>query len=139
MTPLYSAAILTPRGRKDLLEWWETFVGPTLDTVIAHHMTIQFKPIVLESFPAQIQGVDLGMVTTLKIVGYKDDGKAQAVVVEGVNSSNTIAHVTVSVATGVKPVYSNTMLAQGYQRVNGPTLDVKVGFVGKDNRDYYSL
>ncbi len=73
----------------------------------------------------------LGLTVPLDVVGYKRDSRGQAVVVElqsattkdasGMevqveppNVRGAVPHVTVSVAEGTKPVYSNELLESGY-------------------------
>lgn len=87
----------------------------------AEHMTIAFRP---------KPGDDiLDMVDTkvrLKVVGYAEDEKGQAVVVQPSPSvgRDRTPHITISVASGVPPKYSNELISgPSLRRVSGPTLE----------------
>jgi hypothetical protein len=105
---------------KHLTNWWLQNIGPLLDKSYAHHMTITFKPEDVWSFP-------LGSKVNLKVTGYAQDDKAQVVVVSGFHSENEIPHITISTRKDITPVYSNSLLKQGYHTINGPVISGKVG------------
>lgn len=88
---------------------------PSFEETFYHHMTIEFgKGTTVD---------DVGTEVELKVVGYKRDDKAEAVVVEGVGRADgKTPHITLSVAPGVKPVYSNDLLKGGANPVDGPVL-----------------
>jgi hypothetical protein len=149
---IYTAAFLTPESREDLYKWWaSTIKTPLKERVPGHsHMTIKWKP---HSVPASEDGHDVGsdLVTSLPIgeadksvtvVGYSEDEFGQAVHV--VPSDQSFArqdegheHITIS-ASGAAPggfSYSNALLDKGITAVDGPTLEVRVGFFnGKEVR-----
>lgn len=110
---VYTAVFLTKESRSLLLKEY----SPKFHDIKADHMTIQFQP-----KPEDVKKLDLGQMVTLKVIGYAEDNKVQAVVVEGFDSKNSIPHITISVAPGSKPVLSNQLLNKGYEKVNGPIL-----------------
>tara|TARA_Y100000310_G_C20463316_1_gene706392 strand:+ start:402 stop:926 length:525 start_codon:yes stop_codon:yes gene_type:complete len=121
---LYVGVFLTPTGAQMLDNWWGTVVQKEfLAKHFSHHMTIKFKP-----SPEEVVSLPIGEDVTLKIIGYGEDDKGQAVMVSGVRSSNDIPHITVSTAEGVSPVYSNELLGMGITEVDGPELDARIGF-----------
>ena len=69
-----------------------------------HHMTIAFRP-------KDLEGIKIGRQSELKIIGRVVDGGADALLVETNLSNNQFPHITLSTAEGVKPQYSNDMLA----------------------------
>lgn len=114
---VYLSAKLTPMAQQRLLRDF-----PALhDDIRADHLTVWYDP--PESVLGRLQGL-LNKHIKLKIVGYAEDSKGQAVVVQTrLPVNNDIPHITISVAPGTKAVYSNRLLARGYERVVGPTLD----------------
>ena len=98
-------AVLTEKSRGRLL----TAVPPVHAKVIAHHVTMAFAPdaaILAKYAPMEGQRIRVP-VTALAV-----DDKAQAVLV-GAESENEFPHVTISVADGINPRYSNDLLASG--------------------------
>jgi len=133
-TLLYSGVILDEASQAALVRWWEKAVGPVLSETVAHHMTIQVKPSLGEA-----QMLPLGRKARLKVIGYVQDGKAQAVIVRpSVDSLKPTPHVTVAVASGAEASYSDALLTHGYERVNGPTLSGEVG-VATRRRTFFDL
>jgi hypothetical protein len=102
-TGLFVGAVLTPASRAELLRR----IPPTLERVIAHHVTMAYDPD--EATLSKYRDLE-GEIVHIPVVAYADDGKAQAALV-GVESENDYPHITISVADGIKPVYSNTTLA----------------------------
>jgi hypothetical protein len=98
--------------------------------VLAHHSTWAFKPT-----SEEVRNLPVGQPVTLKVVGYVDREGIQAVVVEGAETRNAVAHITVAVNVGVSPVRSNDVLAAGYTPVVGPDLAGQWGwFDGKGDQ-----
>ena len=88
---------------------------PSFNDTFYHHMTIQFGGNI------SVEGV--GTEVELKVIGYKGDDKAEAVVVSGVpRADGKVPHITLSVAPGVKPVYSNELVKSGLTAVDGPVI-----------------
>lgn len=120
--PIYYGVFLDDSSRNQLFSWWVSTVGKDLlSDKFGHHMTIKFKP-----SPEDIAQFTplIGSSVSLKVVGYAEDDKGQAVLVspQEVQSSNANPHITVSCAAGTAPVYSNTLLAGGVTSVDGPVL-----------------
>lgn len=120
-TNMFVSAVLTPESHRRLLER----VPPVHPIVYAHHVTMAFKPEAetLAHFQA-MKGQRIAVPVTAVCV----DEKAQAVLV-GVDSTNEYPHITISVAEGVKPAYSNELLAAqraDLQHVNIFTLEAVV-------------
>lgn len=99
----FVSAVLTSESRRLLL----SRVPPEHPVVYADHVTLAYDPTpeVLERYRQQ-EGQRLRIPVTAVAV----DDKAQAVLV-GADSENEYPHITVSVATGVEPVYSNSLFA----------------------------
>lgn len=133
MKPVYVGVMLD--DPKELQRWWASEVGELLPRRIAHHMTIRFGPSADE-----VAALPVGEPVTLEVVGYANSGEIQAVVVRphGVESANRIPHVTVATDGATSPVKSNDLLAEGWERVKGPTLKGKVGFFA-GGRDWFDL
>ena len=132
--PTYTAAILEDSG--DALSFWESTVKePLLSKSYAHHMTIDFKPT-----DEQFSDTPIGEEAELKVVGYASDSKVQVLVVKpvGVNSSNTVAHITIATDGTTSPAYSNKLLEKGYTKVDGPTLTAQVGYVDNAGSDHFT-
>ena len=153
---LYLGAFLTPIGKETLKRWWLRVVKkPLHQNEYMHHMTIKFKPT-----PEEVLALPVGNTVTLRIVGYAADDKGQAVLVSGVESSNSLPHITVSTANmpvpveeeeqmldepktkKVSPVYSNELLSRGITEVattegqpETEVLEARIGFFnGKEPR-----
>jgi hypothetical protein len=129
MKAIYVGVMLSDPEK--LLSWWEREVGELLQKKISHHMTIKFKP-----SPEDLSELTLGQEVGLRVVGWVDDGTIQAVAVEpeGVVSHNRIPHVTVATDGVTSPVKSNTLLEEGFTRIQGPTLKGRIGvFDGKQD------
>lgn len=129
MKAIYAGVILDPTAREELKAWFST-LGSLLAKTQAHHMTWAFKP-----SSEEVRQLPIGQPVTLRVVGYVDRDGIQAVVVEGAETRNAVAHVTVAVDQGVSPVHSNTVLAGGWTEKDGPALAGKWGwFDGKGDQ-----
>lgn len=120
-TGMFVSAVLTPASRSRLL----AAVPPYHPVVYAHHMTMAHDPdpATLERYRG-MEGQRIRIPVTAVVV----DDKAQAVLVGG-DSENEYPHITISVAEGVKPVYSNELLSKGegtWYHVNIFTLEADV-------------
>lgn len=121
----YLAVVLSEESAKTLKDAFP----PAHPAEYYHHMTVVFRP--SEEVLAEY-GSLLGKEMTLFVVGYACDEKGQAVkvcpplelVVEKAHP-----HITLSCANGVKPVYSNELLARGFVAVEGPELRGILEFV----------
>ena len=106
-------AVLTPASQKALLRAFPAAHGKTH----AHHMTVLVKP-----SPDKVRKL-AGREVKLRVVGYAQDDKGQAVVVKSMlQTDRPIPHITISTASGTGAKYSNELLADGYKAIKGPTL-----------------
>ena len=134
---VYAAAILTSRGAAALRLWWERDISPLESKVFSHHMTIKFRPSDEELYELMERLGGVGETVQLRVIGYVEDIElgVQAVVVEGVYSTNDIPHITVA-TDGAKPFLSNKALSRGWERVvGGPVIEARLGyFDGRTDR-----
>lgn len=75
---------------------------PKHPKIFGHHSTIAFKP-------GNLDGIETGKESTMKIVGRAFDEKGDALLVENPKSKNKFHHITLSCANGVSPFYSNEL------------------------------
>ena len=71
--------------------------------VFAHHSTNWHKPI-------NVDGLEIGRQSKLKIIGQAYDQNSFALFVENAKSKNKYPHITISCAEHIQPVYSNELL-----------------------------
>ena len=109
---MYIAAILTRKSQKKLWDYVRDKVEIPADwKKYCHHMTIRFMPKDDKVLPI------LGLEVTLVVTDIYADDKGVAVRVEPNTNSQELhmppeqlPHVTIAVAPGVQPVYSNELL-----------------------------
>jgi hypothetical protein len=66
---------------------------------------------------------NLGETVSIDVVGYAKDEKGEAVVVKlPFETSKENLHITISTANGIKPVYSNALLINGFEKIQPFTL-----------------
>jgi hypothetical protein len=118
---IYSAVFLIPESKEVLSTWWEKNIEALLPKHFMHHMTIKFKP-----SEEEVLSLPIGQKVMLDVVGYGNDEKAQAVKVSGMDSDNTVPHITVA-TNGTSPVYSNELMSGNVQLISGPQLEGIVG------------
>lgn len=105
---VYLGWFLSEQSRKDLEAAFPLkYPGKQVD-----HVTFVFgpKPEVVQAFAAAVGQTAEGTVT-----GYYEDDKGQAVTIDvqsPVPATNKRLHVTLATAQGVKPVYSNELVAK---------------------------
>jgi len=129
MKAIYAGVILTPEAQQDLRAWFAG-LSPLREKVLAHHLTWAFKPT-----SEDLASLPIGQPVTLRVVGWVDRDGIQVVVVEGAETRNAVAHVTVATDVGVSPVRSNDVLAAGHVKKAGPDLAGKWGwFDGKGDQ-----
>jgi len=120
---VFSAILLTKASKQALLEAF-----PPKHRILQDcHVTLAFRPGRLPE--------NLGEVVHLTAYGYANDNKADAVSVKLYDevSTNEIPHITLSVSEGTRPVYSNELLARGYDAVEPLELNgVIAAFMGPD-------
>lgn len=119
--PIYYGIFLDEQSHKNLFDFWKSSLKKELlSENYGHHMTIKFKPSdeEIEKYTPLI-----GQKIKLKVIGFASDEKAQAVLVSSeVKSTNINPHITISVDVGVAPSYSNELLANGFNVIDGPEL-----------------
>lgn len=76
---------------------------PKHPKVFAHHSTNQYKP-------SNIENLEIGKKSVLKIIGQASDNKCYALLVENPKSENKFPHITISCSEDTSPVYSNQLL-----------------------------
>jgi len=107
--PPYLGVFLTPDAKRQLLKDFP----PKHGDVQADHVTLAFKP-----SPEQMADIKkrfrMGQRVPLKVTGAAEDAKAQAVTIELPDDigelGKTKPHITISVAEGVSPAYTNELL-----------------------------
>lgn len=129
---VYSAVFLDPHSHQALLRH---FPVPDGHKVLAHHCTLEFRP-----SDASLDHLPIGALVSMQVVAHAQDEKGQAVAVRmhllgggPLDSKNDIPHVTISVAPGTSPVYSNELLKNGSKPAPTVFLSGTVGFF--DGRD----
>jgi len=120
---VYIGVFLSDDSRASLLSAFP----PKHEKTLADHVTLKFKP-----KPEEAEALELGSFVTMKVVGYAEDEKGQAVVIELIDAgqdiltltanANKILHITISVSAGTSPVYSNALLETGFEKISGPIL-----------------
>lgn len=141
---IYSAAFLDEGSREDLYNWWKMHTKQDLlPNVPKHsHMTIKFKPSEEEVLALPIGESSEQKVTVIGLA-YDEFGQAVQVKVNDdsfARQDDGIAHITISTAKDVPPVYSNELLARGVEEVKvGPELSVKVGLFLNNQKISYDL
>jgi len=104
----YAALFLTPSSQTALLQAFPPFHP----IVHADHVTLIFCPT-----DETIGTLPLGTCVTIQVISEAQDQYGHAVLVQiadsrpEVQTMNKYPHITISIAEGVSPVYSNTLLA----------------------------
>jgi hypothetical protein len=131
MSVVYAAAFLPEESRATLLAAFP----PKHPKVLAHHVTLAFKP-----SKAELEILPMGQLIKLRVVGYAADGFGQAVVVEpqGAISKNAIPHITISVDKK-SPVYSNEMLSKGHESIIPFEIYARVGVFTDSGQTLYDI
>jgi hypothetical protein len=81
---------------------------PRHPNIFAHHSTIAFRP-------NDLEGIETGKESSLKIIGRVFDDKGDALLVENPKSTNKHPHITISCAEGIVPTYSGELLEKAIQ------------------------
>lgn len=114
--PPYVGVFLTPEARRKLLRDFP----PRHPEVRADHVTLLFKP-TTEQLEDMRRELGMGRRVPLRVTGVAEDDKAQALEVELpeeiARRGQRRPHVTISVAEGVQPVYSNELLEKGVRPI----------------------
>jgi hypothetical protein len=115
--PIFVAVYLTAESKAKLLG----LVKPLHTKIFAEHITLAFKP--TDAQLAEFEPLR-GKAVTFTVNAVADDEKGQAVgVKESLRLDGGVTHVTISCADGVKPVYSNELLARKWFLLEPFTLE----------------
>jgi hypothetical protein len=95
---------------------------PVHPNVYSHHSTIEFRP-------PSVEGLPIGQVRTIKILGRLTTDRVDALLVENPLSKNKFPHITLSTAEGVKPSESNREIENNRDKIV-PVDDSIEGIVG---------
>lgn len=114
---LYTAEFVV--DKEDLIKKFP----PKHKKIFAHHSTIAFKPKDLDS-------INIGKKSKMKIIGRVFDDKGDALLVENPKSNNKYPHISLSCIEGVEPVYSNELIEkaikQGFVEYLGEPIEIDV-------------
>ena len=124
---IYVGVFLPPMEQKKLLKRF----GKKHSTVFADHMTIwHFQ----DGGDPKIETLPLGKSFPLKIVGYAEDDKAQAVLIQTPTKlklkGGRIPHITLTTAPGIDAVYSNDLIAHKGRKGTQKGLSTVTGKLG---------
>jgi len=104
--PVYIGIFLTSSSRAQLLRDFP----PVYENVFGEHVTLIFKP-----KEDDLRDYALGSIVRLKVVGYAQDQNGSAVLVDLPSEIKTSPgqrpHITISTGPGIKPFYSNKLIA----------------------------
>jgi hypothetical protein len=105
--PVYIGIFLSPAERAKLLRDFP----PMYENVFADHVTLVFGP-----KASDLGNYPFGSIVRLKAVGYAQDQKGTALLVdlppEIKKLTKKTPHITISTASGVPPVYSNQLISK---------------------------
>jgi len=125
---VYLGLFLSPMDQKKLLQKF----GKLHPVVYADHMTIWYFK---DGGDPNLESLPLGKSFSLKIIGYAEDEKAQAVIVRPPTKfkpkAGRVPHITLTTESGVSAQYSNILIAQSTQKspLKGlPTITGKLGW-----------
>ena len=76
---------------------------PKHSKVYAHHLTIEFKP-------KSLEGIEVGKIWSIRVIGRAFDDKGDALLVENEKSKNKFPHITLSCSVDTDPVCSNELI-----------------------------
>ncbi|MFA6524455.1 MAG: hypothetical protein WC264_03550 [Candidatus Paceibacterota bacterium] len=86
---------------KDVSDLLKRF-PPKHKKIFGHHSTIEFKP-------SNLNRIEIGKGSTIKIIGRAYDEFGDDLLVENTKSKNKYPHITISRAEGAPPLYSNEL------------------------------
>ncbi len=88
------------------------------------HLTLAYDP---SDFQEAKYSKVIGKEVELVGIGYASDDRCEALVVRGAETQNEVPHITLSCANDVRPIYSNTLLARGWEEIDPIVLRGMVG------------
>lgn len=122
---IYVGVFLEPMAAQKLIRT----LGQSHPERQAHHMTIWHF---YDGGEHRLESLPLGRMVSLKVVGVAEDSRAQVAVVVPPSVlrpvGGRVPHVTVSVAPGTGPAYSNTLVEAGWKRLVGPEIRGRLGW-----------
>lgn len=132
---VYAGIFIDDTTKASLIRWWGQQEGtnPLHGKELVHHLTIAFKP-----SQEEIENMPLGKPVKMKIIGYGQDEKAQAVFIQlesGIRSNNRNPHITMAISPSGAAKNSNDL---DIIEVAGPTIEGIFGYSGK-GKDYKEI
>ena len=133
---IYLGLFLSSMDQKKLIKKF----GKKYSEVHAEHMTIwHFQ----DGGDPKIETLPIGKSFPLKITGYVEDEKAQAIILQPPSKfkpkSGRTAHITLTLASGVGPKYSNDLIAREGRKSTQkglPTVTGKLGWFDGEKARY---
>ena len=124
---VYAGIFLDPTTKANLMRWWDqqAETEELFDKKLIHHITLAFKPT-----QEEVEALPLGKPIKMRIVGYGQDDKAQAIFVEidGLRSKNKKPHVTMAISSTGAAKNSNDL---DVIPLSGVAFEGVVGYFGK--------
>lgn len=124
---VYSGIFLSPTTAASLKRWWsqQEDTEDLFDNQKIHHCTLSFKPT-----QDEVELLPLGKPIKMRVVGYGQNDKAQAVFIEidGLKSNNKKPHITMAISSSGSAKDSNDLTVTS---LVGPTFEGVVGYFGK--------
>lgn len=119
--PPYLGIFLDSESKNELLRRFP----PKHGNIEADHVTVMFRPSE-EEMDAFLEDFQFGQQIPMKVTGYAEDDKGQALAVELPTELSPHVrrspHITVSLAPGVEPLYSNELIEEGTTEVEPVTV-----------------
>lgn len=125
-TPAYIAVFLDEEEILSLRMWFfrETKTKLLPESPKDPHLTLVFKP-----SPLDLASAPIGKVIRLNVTGWAADANAQVLTAKGYAVDRDRPHITLALAPGVAPSYSNELLERGpIHEVRGPSVKGMVGY-----------
>lgn len=136
---IYTGVFLQEYDRAKILEAFP----PKHPNVYADHVTFWFKPNPEEVRKIYEMNSPVTQEIYIKVVGYAEDEKAQAILVEfphvdltKFEIKNKLLHITISCADGVSPAYSNELLEKATATPRGVIAIGQLGVCSHADRAY---
>jgi len=126
MSVLYWAVLLNSDSKAGVLDLFP----PKHGCIYGEHITLVFGPTTEQN---KFFIDKLGFEVEVNTIAYAEDDYGQAVAVDCPLSYNSIPHITISCATGVKPYYSNSILNKAV-KCDSLKIVGKVSYFSKSGR-----
>ena len=128
---VYMGVFLDDDSRRYLLSTYP----PKHSRILADHVTLKFRPTI-----AEVSSIELGTMISMKVTGYAEDEKGQALIVELLRADENVkrlmargnkhTHITISVSEGISPVYSNVLLESRFDPDESDVVDTGQKLMG---------